>query len=140
VWVVVHLYVGLAIGVLVPWPYWALVVLAVGSHVLMDLIPHWDYTRSRRRVLWGLCDFSAGLVTLIVGYLAFHLPLGALALGVIAAAPDFDVLFNAMRGRAGDYWFPSHWQRFPHGQCSPLPGVAVQAVVVAGCCLGMALA
>jgi hypothetical protein len=43
------------------------------------------------------------------------------------------VLVAAVRGHDAPHWFPSHWKRFPHGKAGPLPGVAVQAVIVAFC-------
>lgn len=52
-----------------------------------------------------------------------------LLLGVLAATPDFDVLAKAVKKRH-DYWFPSHWRRFPHGSCCPVSGVAVQVAIV----------
>jgi hypothetical protein len=127
VWVVTHLYAGLALAQL-PLPLWVLVLVMLASHVVMDLIPHWDYTRTRHAMLWGALDFGAGLLTVIVGYWTLGASPRVLLLGVLAAAPDFDVLLN---GRHGRYWFPSHRPPFPHGACGPLPGIAVQAVIVA---------
>jgi len=135
VWVVTHLYAGLALALL-PLPLWALVLVMLASHVAMDLIPHWDYTRTRHAVRWGALDFGAGLLTVVLGYLAFGAAPRILLLGILAAAPDFDVLFN---GRHGRYWFPSHRPPFPHGSCRPLPGIAVQAAIVAAAGAALAL-
>ncbi len=134
-WVVTHLYAGMALAQL-PLALWALVLVMLASHVVMDLIPHWDYTRTSHAMLWGALDFGAGLATVIVGYVAFGASLQVLLLGILAAAPDFDVLVN---GRHGRYWFPSHRPPFPHGACGPLPGIAVQAAVVAASCVVLAL-
>lgn len=139
-WVVVHLYSGLALGAAIPAPYWALVLIVIVAHVALDLVPHWDYTRTSHPVTYGALDFGASVLTLVVGYLVFHAPIPLLILGIISAAPDFDVVYNAARGRQGDYWFPSHRRGFPHGSCKPLPGILVQAVVVALSCVAMALA
>jgi hypothetical protein len=138
VWVVVHLYVGLAIGVAVPLPLWALILLAIGSHVLLDLVPHWDYTRTSHVILWGSLDFLAGLVTLAIAWSVFGASWEVLLLGIVAAAPDFDVVFAAARGGGGDHWFPSHRKGFPHGKCGPALGITTQAIVVAASCLVMA--
>ena len=54
-----------------------------------------------------------------------------LALGPISGAPDFEVLVNTLRGRRGDYWSRSHRRSFPHGTCGPLPGISVQAAIMA---------
>ncbi len=139
VWVTVHLYAGLALGAAIPAPWWALTLIVLASHVLLDLVPHWDYTRTEHPVRYGALDFGAAVLTVIVGYVAFGASVGLLALGVISAAPDFDVLYNAARGRQGDYWWPSHWKSFPHGSCAPLPGILTQAAVMAASCLTLAL-
>lgn len=139
-WVVVHLFVGLAIGVAVPLPLWVLVLLAIGSHVALDLIPHWDYTHGSSPVVAAALDFLASLATLAVAWLVFGAAPAVLLVGIVSAAPDFDVAYAAARGRIGDYWFPSHWQSFPHGSCSPVPGILTQAAVVAASCAAMALA
>jgi len=131
VWVIVHVYVGLAIGTAVEAPYWLLVLLVLVSHVLLDLVPHWDYTVTDRQVLWGALDFGASLLTLVLCLIFLSTPWSVLALGPISGAPDFEVLVDTMRGRRSDYWFPSHRQRFPHGRCGPLPGIAIQAGIMA---------
>ena len=130
-WVIVHVYVGLAIGSAVGAPYWLLVLVVLASHVLLDLVPHWDYTVTDRQVLWGALDFGGGLLTLVLCLVFLKTPWSVLALVPISGAPDFDVLVNTLRGRRSDYWFPSHWRRFPHGRCGPLPGIAVQAAIMA---------
>ena len=132
-WVVVHVYAGLAIAALVKEPVWLVAVLAFGSHVPLDLIPHWDYTVSRHPILWGWVDFFAGLATLLVCLFALGMPWWLVAMGPLSGAPDFDVLVAAIRGEEARHWFPSHWKGFPHGQCGPVPGVAVQAAIVALC-------
>lgn len=43
-WVVVHTYVGLAIASLLHLPFWLVALIVLASHVLLDLVPHWDYT------------------------------------------------------------------------------------------------
>jgi len=139
VWVVVHLYSGLALGAAIPAPYWALVIIVIVAHVLLDLVPHWDYTRTSHPLAFGSLDFAASLLTVLAGYFAFHASIGLLVLGSLSAAPDLDVLYNAARHREGQYWFPSHRKGFPHGSCAPLPGILVQAVVVAACCVTLAL-
>lgn len=137
-WVTVHLYAGMALALL-PLPLWALVLVVLASHVVMDVIPHWDYTRTGRTLLWGSVDFAASLVTVLVGALLLGAPVQVVLLGILAAAPDFDVLAKAVRHRQDGYWFPSHWARFPHGATTPLPGIAVQAVIVIGSCLAFVL-
>lgn len=132
-WVVVHVYAGLAIAALLREPAWLVAVLALASHIPLDLIPHWDYTVSSRPVLWGWIDFLAGLATLIACLLWLKMPFWMVCMGPLSGAPDFDVLVAAIRGHRSRHWFPSHWTSFPHGTAGPLPGVAVQLVIVALC-------
>ena len=129
-WVVVHLYVGLAIGASVKAPFWEVAVLVVASHVLLDLVPHWDYTAAAHDILWGWADFLAALATLIVGFAVLHMPLAVLAMGPISGAPDLDVLIYTITGRKGRKWFPSHWDTFPHGRCGPRLGIPLQLGVI----------
>jgi hypothetical protein len=130
-WVVVHLYVGLAIGQALHLPFAVVALVCLASHVLLDLVPHWDYTRSRRMVLWGWVDFLSALATLVVCRTALGTSWAVLVMGPIAALPDVDVLAYAITGRRGRKWFPSHWDSFPHGRCGPLQGILVQLGVMA---------
>lgn len=130
-WVIVHLFVGLAFGASLEAPFWLVAVAVLASHVLLDLIPHWDYTRTRHNALFGWLDFLGALATLVICYLVWHTPLAVLAMGPISGAPDFDVLLHTLRGETGRKWFPSHWDRFPHGSCGRAPGIAVQVGVMA---------
>ena len=129
-WVIVHVFVGLAIGSAVEAPYWLLVIIVLASHVLLDLVPHWDYTVTDRQVLWGSLDFGASLLTLVLCLIFLKTPWSVLALAS-SGAPDFEVLVHTFRGHRNDYWFPSHRQRFPHGRCRPLPGITIQAAIMA---------
>jgi hypothetical protein len=133
VWVIVHVYMGLAIAAVTPAPRWAIALIVVASHVLIDLVPHWDYTFTRKIVLWGSADFLASLASLIVFFVVLDAPLWMLAMGILSGAPDFDVLVSGLRGDDARHWFPSHWRRFPHGQCAALPGVTIQLALVAVC-------
>jgi hypothetical protein len=132
-WVIVHVYVGLAIAALVRDPVWLVAVLALGSHVPLDLIPHWDYTISRHPFVWGWADFLAGLATLILCLAVLHMPFWMVCMGPLSGAPDFDVLIATIRGDEARKWFPSHWKSFPHGSCGPRLGISLQFGILAVC-------
>jgi len=100
-------------------------------HVLLDLVPHWDYTRHRLRVLWTLLDVGAAAAGLLALFFALDLPLQALLAGILSAAPDLDVVDALLPGGPRRRWFPSHWRRFPHGSTRPGPGITVQMAVIA---------
>jgi hypothetical protein len=138
-WVVVHLFAGLALGVL-PLPFWALALIALASHLLLDLVPHWDYTHTAHPVVWGAADFTACLLAVVLAAAVFGAPLRLLGVGMIAAAPDADVVASGLRGGRSSSLWPGHWQHFPHGACRPLPGIATQVVVLLASGLALALA
>ena len=145
-WVIVHVFSGLALGAALggrgPEPTTSLLVVlpaALVAHALLDLIPHWDYTRSRLRALWAVIDVLAAVALVMGAWWSGALP-GWLALvGAVSALPDLDVLDAVVPVDKGGRWFPSHWRRFPHGQCRAAWGIPIQvgvivlsAVVVAG--------
>ena len=129
-WVVVHTYVGLAIASLLHLPLWQVALVVLASHVLLDLVPHWDYTGGRGRVLWGGIDLLAALATVIALPL-LGMPLSIAAMGVVSAVPDVDVVAEAIWGRESRHFFPSHWKSFPHGRCGPALGIPLQLAIMA---------
>jgi hypothetical protein len=136
-WVIVHVFSGLALGAALGGrghePTMSLLVLlplALVVHMLLDLVPHWDYTRSRLRALWAVVDVLAAAVLVIAALWSHALP-GWLALvGVVSALPDLDVLDAVVPVDKGGRWFPSHWRRFPHGQCRAAWGIPIQVGVI----------
>ena len=129
-WVIVHTYVGLAIASLLHLPFWQVAVLVIASHVLLDLIPHWDYGQTAHALAWGWVDFLAASATLVV-LAATGTPWSIVLMGPIAGAPDFDVLFFVATGGRGRKWFPSHWGSFPHGHCGKKVGITLQFAIMA---------
>ncbi|GAB4258167.1 MAG: hypothetical protein Kow00122_15890 [Thermoleophilia bacterium] len=137
-WMIVHTLSGGALGaVLGVWaglPGWVVVLVALAAHALLDLVPHWDYTDDRRRVLWALLDLGISVAAAGLGWRQLGLPPVVLAAAAASAAPDLDVVDVLLPFRRSLRVFPSHWNAFPHGHCRRGPGVAVQAVV-AGLCI-----
>jgi hypothetical protein len=131
VWVIVHVWAGLGIGAALEWPLWAVAAVVLASHLVLDLVPHWDYTRGRHATAAGALDLVASLTTGALCLTVWHTPLAVVALGALSGAPDAEVVVRALRGGRGRYFFPSHWDAFPHGACGPVPGIATQACVVA---------
>ncbi len=129
-WVVVHTYVGLAIASLLHLPFWLVTLIVLASHVLLDLVPHWDYTVGGRRTLWAGADVLAALAT-VIALLAAGMPVAVVVMGPISTAPDFDVVGSALWDRDSRHVFPSHWRRFPHGRCGPAPGITLPLAIVA---------
>jgi len=137
-WVIVHVFSGLALGAALggrgPEPTMSpliLLPLALVAHGLLDLVPHWDYTRSHLRALWAIVDVAAATAVVIAAWRSGTIP-GWLALvGVVSALPDLDVLDAVVPVSKGRRWFPSHWQRFPHGRCRAVWGIPIQVGVIA---------
>jgi hypothetical protein len=130
-WVVVHAASGLALGTVVHAPLWIVVLASLVLHVVLDLVPHWDYTRSRRPLLWAGLDVGAAIALAVGVWRGAELPSRALVAAVVSALPDLDVIQAVLPVRRSRTLFPSHWRAFPHGACSRGPGIAVQAGVVA---------
>lgn len=140
-WVTVHVLSGAALGAVLgapgmELPLWVVLPAALPLHALLDLVPHWDYTRDRRRGLWAVLDLAASAVFVVGGWMALGLPADVVLAALVSAAPDLDVLDGVLPGRRDEHGrprrrlFPSHWKRYPHGRARPLPGILVQAVVV----------
>ena len=131
-WVIVHALSGLALGALVPLGNVLIIVSALFLHLLLDLVPHWDYTRDRRRAVWASLDVVSAIISVLVLFLVLELPSKALLAAVVSAAPDLDVFDALLPGSRRRRWFPSHWRVFPHGTAGPMPGILTQLLVVLG--------
>jgi hypothetical protein len=131
-WVIVHALSGLALGALVPLGIVLVIVCALVLHLLLDVVPHWDYTRDRRRALWALLDVAISAVAVPALFLLLDLPNRALLSAFVSAAPDLDVLDSLLPGSKHRRWFPSHWGTFPHGSAGPPLGILTQLLVVLG--------
>jgi hypothetical protein len=130
-WVTTHVLSGLAIAAGLGGPWWLILVIVVLAHVLMDLIPHWDYTVSRHPVLYGWFDFIASFGAFLAAWLVLGYPWWIAFMGLVSGAPDWDVLIAELRGDNARRFFPSHWDRFPHGRSGPGWGISIQVVIMA---------
>ncbi len=128
-WVAVHGLTGMALGAWSPIGLGLTVVAAVVLHVLLDLVPHWDYTGHPRYVLWAVLDVGATAVAFLVVGLTAEGGAAIVLVGLVSALPDLDVLDALFPGRGRRRWFPSHWSRFPHGTSSPAFGIPLQATL-----------
>lgn len=129
-WVTTHVLAGLGIATALGGPWWLILILVVLAHVLMDLIPHWDYTVSRHPVIYGWCDFLASLAAFLGAWLLLGYPWWIAFMGLVSGAPDWDVLIAIMRGEDARKFFPSHWESFPHGRSGPGWGISIQVAIM----------
>lgn len=129
-WVIAHAFSGLALGVAAPLSSLLLVPAALVLHLLLDLVPHWDYTRHSGRAWWAALDVTVSGAAVAATIVLLDLPSPAVVAAVVSALPDLDVLDALLPGPSRTRLFPSHWTRFPHGECGVLPGITGQAAVV----------
>lgn len=137
-WVTVHVCSGLGLASLSRRPKWWVVPAAIVLHGLLDAVPHWDYTRDRRRVLWAALDLAAAaLVVGAAARVARGRPGGGTAIlaGGAAALPDIEIVDGLFPNRSGTSTpkavrhFPSHKESFPHGDATVAAGILTQVVV-----------
>jgi hypothetical protein len=131
-WVVVHAFSGLALGAAAPIGLGLVVVTSLVMHLLLDLVPHWDYTGQRRSLWWAISDVGLAVAAVVALTLVLGLPLRAVAGAVVSALPDLDVFDAVLPAGKRRRWFPSHWRTFPHGRTRAAVGIPVQALVIAG--------
>ncbi len=131
-WVVVHVCSGLALGAVLRLPLVALLPLSLLLHALLDLVPHWDYTRHRLRRAWAAIDLAVAVLLTALLWAGLDLSGAVVLTGWVSAAPDLDVLNEVLPLGARRRFFPSHWRRFPHGRCRAAIGIPVQLAVIAG--------
>ena len=130
-WVSTHVLAGLAIAAALGGPWWLVLAAVLAAHVLMDLVPHWDYTTTLHPVIYGVIDFAAGVTAWLLAWLVLGWPFWLAFMGPVSGAPDWDVLIAEIRRRPDVHWFPSHWRSFPHGRSGRAWGIGVQVVMMA---------
>lgn len=128
-WVAVHGMTGMALGAWSPLGLGLTLVAAVAFHLLLDLVPHWDYSGHRRVALWAALDVGVTAVAFLVVGLTVQHGLSVVLVGWVSALPDLDVLDALFPGRKRRRWFPSHWSSFPHGTSSAAFGMPLQVVL-----------
>jgi len=139
-WVSVHALSGLALGASAPVGVILTLVCALVLHLLLDLVPHWDYTGHRLRTMWAILDVAVSIAAVVALVVMLDLTGKAVMAAVVSALPDLDV-FDAVLPRSKHRrWFPSHWRRFPHGRARPATGILVQSVVGLGAITWLILA
>lgn len=128
-----HLLTGSTIGgaaVAAGAPPWAAFLAGLGSHAILDMVPHHDYHKAR----WALLDIAFGIA---LAALAFPGRFAAARLwgGLGGVLPDLEVAVGhllASLGRPGwrDY-FPTHSGALPHPHWGFPQGLLIQAAIAA---------
>jgi hypothetical protein len=111
---------------------WLGLVYGVASHGLLDLLPHYDFQRTRLEILLGLVALAG---VLLVGGVSGVLLLGALG----GVAPDLENLAWKLGWLAEERKvFPTHTGLLPHGRVIGPGSLWVQTALGLGC-LGLVL-
>ena len=117
-----HFAAGAAAGAIAP--HAALVpVFALGSHIVLDMIPHFDFENMLLEVALGLAALA---VLLLGGVYSLPIILG----GVIGALPDLENVFvKTGKIEKSRRIFPSHSGIFPHGREAGAVNLSLQSVL-----------
>lgn len=114
-----HIAAGAFVGALAPAPFMA-PAFGLGSHIALDLLPHYDFERMWVEILFGGIIVAA-LVTGGAGNLAIWL--GAL----FAVIPDLEnLLWKLSVISDGQKTFPGHVGMVPHGRKAGIVNLIVQ--------------
>lgn len=121
-----HVAAGAVMGALSPTPY-AVPFLGLGSHVVLDIIPHYDIDKMRYEIFLAVAAIAA---IALGGALDGKVALG-IAFGLL---PDLEnLLWKLGKIRDDQKIFPGHRKLIPHGAVTGRGSLAVQsaAAVVA---------
>ena len=136
-----HAVTGATIGVLVPNP-WLAIPLAVGSHFVLDSIPHWQetlapYVPNKKTYIRIPVDVALAIV--LVSVIVMWHPTFALTIWLYAAlanVPDLDTLTILLpklrRGVVSNFY---NWHCDIQRETSSMWGVVTQASLVIICIL-----
>ena len=134
-----HAVTGATIGVLVPNP-WVAVPLAIGSHFILDRVPHWQetlapYTPTHKTYVRIPIDLTLSLI--LVTIVASWHPSAALSVwlgAVFANAPDLDtftiIMPHLRQGFIARFY---QWHSDIQRETSSMWGVATQVGLVIAC-------
>ncbi len=114
-----HFAAGAVVGAFAPHPV-LVPVFALGSHMVLDMIPHFDFENMLIEIVFGLIAL-AGL--LLGGVYSLSVILG----GIIAAFPDLENLFvKTGKIEKNRRIFPSHSGILPHGRKAGFLNLSMQ--------------
>jgi hypothetical protein len=134
-WVIVHALSGMALGAalgpeVAGLPLWAVLLLALAAHAVLDIVPHWDYTRRPEAWAWAAGDVLVSTAALLLVWGVWDAPSYVFWAGLVSAIPDLDVLDAVIPLKTRGRLFPSHWRGYPHGRARPFAGLLTQGAVV----------
>jgi len=143
-----HMLIGAAIGAKVH-NFWAVIILALFSHFLLDRLPHWEYAhkthlheKSKKEfsvfALQGMVDFLIGLAIVIWLFWTGPLRWWALVGAIFGMLPDLPMfllgftysLFGRKIKILEKYYWLHHKNHIPRNKNTPGWGVITEILVV----------
>ncbi len=119
-----HVAAGALAGALSPNPHWA-PLFGLGSHVLLDILPHYDFEKTLSEAIFAICAVT---VLAVGGVLHTAVVLGII-FGVI---PDIEnLLWRLGKIRDDQKIFPGHVKILPHGRAAGIANLYLQVVASA---------
>ena len=116
-----HVAAGALAGALVPWA-WLAPVAGLGSHVALDVVPHYDLRSMTLEILLAVGVFA---VMLSLGVRSPAIVLGA----IFGAAPDIEnMLWKLGKIDEDGKIFPGHTGRIGHGRPAGPSSLVLQVV------------
>lgn len=104
-----HFAAGALAGSLAPHPF-LVPVFGLGSHILLDVFPHYDFESMKVEILLGLASLAILLGGGIYSY-------AVIAGGLIGVLPDLEnLLWKTGKIREDQKFFPGHTGIIPHGR------------------------
>ncbi len=117
-----HVAAGAVAGALAPNPYLA-PFFALGSHVLLDVVPHYDLEKMRHEIALAVV---AVLAVVVGGAFSLKVVLG-MAFGLL---PDLEnLLWKLGKIRDDQKIFPGHRRLVPHGAATGSWNLSLQALL-----------
>jgi hypothetical protein len=118
-----HIVAGALAGAVAPHPVWA-PFFGLGSHVVLDAFPHYDFEKVSHEITLGLVVF---FLLALSGWMDGKAFLGA----VFGAVPDFEnLLWKKGVIPGSSKVFPSHSGLVPHGRELGRSNLLVQTALV----------
>ena len=119
-----HVAAGAIAGALAPTPYLA-PVFALASHVLLDIMPHYDIDNMRYELFLA----SVAIAAIAIGHVLSLKVILGIAFGIL---PDFEnLLWKRGLIRDDQKIFPGHRKFIPHGIVVGAANLYLQAAVSA---------
>lgn len=128
--IIPHALTGAALGRLVFRKRYLAFLAGIGSHIFLDMVPHWDFLTIRA----GAINTALALACVIFLYGRYKDPY--LFWGAAGAmVPDIEVATSALGLSQGKLYFPTHSGALPHIQASPWWSIPAQGFLSLICFL-----